>query len=646
MTVLSVDNLHVEFGGEAVLEGVDFGIEAGENVALVGPNGVGKTTLLKLIAGEYTADDGTISIRREGRVAYLHQTARFGEAQWVREVVREAMREVREAIGAFDALSERLSEPAPDDEIDELLDEQQRLQQRIERLGGWNWEPRVDEMLDRLGVDAWVDTPIEDLSGGQRRRVALARVLLEHPDLLMLDEPTNHLDPATVEWLENWLIDFEGAVLFVSHDRYFLERVADRILELDEHDGLFEHPPHYQTFMQRKLERMQIRKRTQERRRKLIEEELDWLDRGMKSQGRDSRGRSEKLQERAEQTEQVDYEQNKVDLELETDGEFSRRILAARQIYKSYGDEQVLEDVDLTLVHGDKMGLLGPNGCGKTTLLRIMLGEEYPDGGRIEKGDKTEIAYMSQTGPDFDPEKTIYEAFSASDYVWVGETRHHKRDFLANFLFDYEDQKKLVSTLSGGQRRRLQLARVVAEDANVVILDEPTNDLDMSSMQALEEALRQFDGCVIVVSHDRYFLNRICNVIVAFEHGDLVRYEGNYDDYRKARGARLEEQRREAESDRAGEEGSTDASGRTGSARDRAGEESSGLSYREREELAGMEERILGAESRKEELEEKLADPALYEENRSEEIQALNAELREIEETIEGLYERWEELEG
>jgi ATP-binding cassette subfamily F protein uup len=651
MTVLSVDNLHIEFGGEAVLDGVEFGIEGGENVALVGPNGVGKTTLLKLLAGEYVADDGTISIKREGRVAYLRQTAQFGDADRPREIVRGAMREVRDAIAAFEELSERLSDPAPDDDVDALLEDQQALQQRIERLGGWNWEHRVDEMLDQLGVDAWVDEPLEDLSGGQRRRVALARALLEHPDLLLLDEPTNHLDPETVEWLENWLIEFDGAVLFVSHDRYFLERVANRIVELDEHDGLFVHPPNYQTFMQRKLDRMEIRKRTQQRRQKLIEDELDWLDRGMKSQGRDVRGRSDDLQEKAQQTEQVDYEQKQVDLELEADGDFSRRILAARQIYKSYGDNQVLEDANLTVVHGDKIGLLGPNGCGKTTLLEIMLGREYPDGGRVEKGDKTEVAYMSQEGPDFDPDDTIYEAFSASDYVWVADVRHHKRDFLEKFLFDYEHQKKKVSTLSGGQKRRLQLARVVSENANVVILDEPTNDLDISSMQALEDALQQFEGCLIVVSHDRYFLNRVCNVIVAFEDGDLNRYKGDYDDYKKQRDARLAEKRRieganddgPAHQDRANERGSSGDDDTQDAGDDGSG---AGLSYREREELEGMEERIMEAEMRKDELEEQLSDPELYEGDGSEEIRELNAELREVEEEIEALYDRWEELEG
>jgi len=641
VNVLSVDDLKIRYGVETVFEGLEFGIDRGENVALVGPNGVGKTTLLQLVAGDERPDDGTISLAKEARVAVLRQQPQFDGAETAREVLRGAMRDVRGAIEEFESISARLSELEEDDDEAGLVDRQHRLQQRIERLGGWDWEHRVDGMHDRLGVDAWVARPIGDLSGGQERRVALARVLLEHPDLLMLDEPTNHLDPETVSWLEDWLIDFRGAVLFVTHDRYFLERVADRILELDTHDGLFEHPPHYQTFMERKLERLEIRKRTKQRTQKLIEEELDWLDRGVKSQGRDTEKRSDELEEVAERAESVDYDREKVDVELHAEQEFGVEILAARNIYKSYGELPVLEGATLTVVHGDKIGLLGPNGCGKTTLLEIMLGDQHPDSGRVEIGDKTRTAYMSQEEGDFDPDATVYEAFSASDYVWVGDTRYHKRDFLEQFLFEYEDQKKKISTLSGGQIRRLQLAKVVGRNANLIVLDEPTNDLDIASMQALEEALRQFEGCLIVVSHDRYFLNRVCNTIVAYEGGEWNRYSGNYDDYRK----QLEER---AESDggdgpaRGGEEAGAEEEPK---ASEQGSDSSAGLSYRQREELADMEERIVEAEARKEQLERELSDPELYDE-RPGEVPKLNAELEDLEEQIGALYDRWEELES
>ncbi len=644
MNILNVTDLHMQYGEHTVFDGVEFGIDDGENVAVVGPNGVGKTTLFELLAGDLHADDGTISVRREMRMAYLRQEANFEQASTPRDVVTEAMRKVREAVETHEALSAEVSDCDDPDRLDELLERQQNLQQHIEELGGWNWEHRIENVVDQLGLEPWIDRALDSLSGGQRRRVALARVLLEHPDLLLLDEPTNHLDPDTVEWLEHWLVEFPGAVFVITHDRYFLENVADRILELDEHDGVFVHPPNYQTFMQRKFDRMAIRQRTLERKQKLIEDELDYLDRGMKSQDRDTKDRAEKLEELADEVESIDYERERADMELHAERDFGVEILAARGIHKSYGGNQVLEDVHLHLAHGDKIGLLGSNGCGKTTLLRIMLGEERPDSGRIEKGDKTDIAHMSQQPMQFAPDETIYDAFSNSDYVWVGDTRHHKRDFLRQFLFDYDHQKEKVSTLSGGQLRRLQLAKVVSQNANLLFLDEPTNDLDLSSMQALEEALRQFEGCSIVVSHDRYFLNRVCNVIVAFEDGELNRYRGNYDDYREQVEARREAKREayEGTTSQSSRHGGDDES--TADHGDGTDDESDPLSYQEQQEFESIESRILEAEARKEELEAKLQDPDLYDDDSHREVRQLNDELRDIEGEIETLYERWEEL--
>lgn len=641
MNVLNVTDLHMQYGEHVVFDGLEFGVDDGENVAVVGPNGVGKTTLFALLAGELHADDGTISIRRKTRMAHLQQEAEF-DAETPREVVSEAMEEVRKAIETHETLSERVAECDDADELDDLLDRQQTLQQRIEGLGGWNWEHRIDTIVDQLGLEPWLDRPLEHMSGGQRRRVALARVLLEHPELLLLDEPTNHLDPATVEWLEDWLLDFPGAVLVITHDRYFLERVADRILEIDEHDGCFVHPPNYQTFMERKFHRMEIRQRTLERKQKLIEDELDYLDRGVKSQDRDSKDRADKLEDLAEEVEDIDYEREQTDLELHAERDFGVEILAARGIYKSFGENQVLEDVHLSIAHGDKIGLLGPNGCGKTTLLRIVIGEERPDHGRVERGDKTDIAHMSQQPARFDPDETIYDAFSRSDYVWVGDTRHHKRDFLRQFLFDYDHQKEKVSTLSGGQLRRLQLAKVVSQNANLLLLDEPTNDLDLASMQALEEALRQFEGCFIVVSHDRYFLNRVCNVVMAFEDGDLNRYRGNYDDYREAIDARELEGRDETNDSQMDESRETTSNDEdTSSTSD---DTSEGLSYNEQREFESIEEEIFEAEARKDELESQLADPDLYDADSHEDVRRLEDELQELEGEIESLYERWEEL--
>ena len=653
MNLLSVKNLEMRFGNDPIFEDLEFGVDEGEKVALVGPNGVGKTTLFRILAGEIAPDDGTIAHRNDMRMAYLRQETQFDYGQTPREVVSEAMRDVRETIGEHEAVSDKLSDPdSADEDLETLIEQQHDLQQQIERLGGWNWEHRVDDLVDRLGITPWVDRPLDALSGGQRRRVALARVLLEHPDLALLDEPTNHLDPQTVEWLENWLLDFPGAIFFISHDRYFLEQVADRIIELDEHDGVFVHPPDYQTFIDRKLSRMEIRKRTMERKQKLAEDELDWLKRGVKSQGRDSKGRAEELEKFAKEADMIDYERQRVELELHANREFGVQILAGRGIHKSYGGLKVLDDANLTVVHGNKIGLLGPNGCGKTTMLKIMMGEERFDAGKIERGKKTDIAFMTQDYADFDPDKTVYEAFSASDYVWVGDTRHHKRKYLEKFQFSLDDQKKKVSTLSGGQIRRLQLAHLAGEDANLLILDEPTNDLDMLTTKALEDALREWEGCLILVSHDRYFLNRVCNVIVAFEDGDLNRYKGDYDNYKEIRDSRgtdgattlrSESGRGASRSGGAGSGESRSGGGGSGESRSEESEELQPLGYREQQELERLEGEIAEAEERKEAVQEKLSDPDLYS-DRPDEIESLNAELADLEEQLGRLYERWEEL--
>jgi ATP-binding cassette subfamily F protein uup len=639
MNVFNAENLSMSFGADQIFEDVDFGVDAGEKVGVVGPNGVGKTTLFRILIGDFVPDSGRVSFQQDARVGYLPQEPEYDLSETPRDIAERALRPVRDAITQFEELSRSTSNASPD-ELERLIDEQHELQQHIESHGGWNWQQRLEETFDRLGVTEVADTPLGGLSGGQRRRVALARVLLESPDLLLLDEPTNHLDPDMVEWLENWLHGYPGAVLVISHDRYFLDKTANRILEVTP-VGIFDYPGNFAEYMERRQKRLEVLERTRERREKALEDELDWLERGVKARGRGSKKRADEIEKAREKL--VDIVPEEITVEMSNGEPLGALILAARGLYKSYGDNQVLEDVSIMVAPGDKVGLVGPNGCGKSTLLKVLVGEERIDAGMIETGEQVQIAYLSQHGLEFDSNKNVYEAFSDSDYVWIGDERHHKRDYLGNYNFDRHDLKKKVKTLSGGQRRRLRIAKLMAENANVLVMDEPTNDLDLASLHALEEALRQFEGCIITVSHDRYFLNRVCNAIVAFEDERLERYYGDYDHYRSER---IERARKRSE-------GATIAAAeRSEAARDRAEARvetatasRTGLSYKEKKRLEALEEHLETLEDKKSAIQKELSDPQLYS-SRSDEVASLNKELHALEDELESTWDEWAQLES
>ncbi|MFW6057458.1 MAG: ABC-F family ATP-binding cassette domain-containing protein [Persicimonas sp.] len=633
MNVLNVQNLSMTFGTDVIFDDVDFAIDDGEKVALLGPNGIGKTTLFRILIGRYEADSGEIALRNGARIAHLAQETAIDPQATPRELVAKAVRPLRDAIEAYEELSAQIEHA---DDLDEAIARQEELRQRIESLGGWDGQRRIDEVLERLGLADHIDATMQRLSGGQRRRVALARALLESPDLLLMDEPTNHLDPDTVEWLEDWLRGFPGGVLLITHDRYFLEQIADRIIEVA-HDGLHSHPGTYQEYKDRKEHRTEVRRKTKEREKKLLDQELDWLERGVKARGRASKSRAKEI-ERA-RNKRPRNTQRDVDIVMSNGPSLGVEILSARGIYKSYGDTQILENVNISVATGDKIGILGPNGCGKSTLLDILVGRDHLDAGIIEVGEHTRIGYLAQTGMKMDVDEPVYDAFSDSDYVWIGDTRHHKRDFLGRFLFDKKMLKTPVKTLSGGQLRRLKLARVIAQNANLLILDEPTNDLDIATLRALEDALVEFKGCILVVSHDRYFLNRVCNSICAFEDGNLVRYYGDYDDYREQRDAKIERARSSnAPSPRRQKRPPKSKPEPTPS------NKSKGLSWDEKQRLETIQADIEAAEADKAEIEAALADPDLYA-NRTDEIEGLNARLRDVSTRLEELYEEWESLE-
>ncbi len=635
MNVLNVSNLSMSFGADVLYEGVGFGLDDGERVAVIGPNGCGKSTLFQLLAGERIPDDGEITVRSGTSVGYLGQDPSFEPGTTCRQVVARAMEPVRKALAEFTRVSESITQALPPEELEELLSRQAELEQRIRNSGGWNWEHHVEEMLDRLGVSAYIDTPINQLSGGQRRRVALARVLAEGPDLLLLDEPTNHLDEDAVDWLEGWLRERPGTLMLVTHDRYFLENVVGRILEVDS-EGFYDYPGNFETFMERRRHRLAIRERTEKRQKKLLDKELDWLGGSAKSQYTKSKKRIQDVEELREELKgRRPFVDRRMVVEIPEPPEFGDQILSALGVWKRFDEKVLFEKAHLSLRPGDKVGLLGPNGAGKSTLLEMLTGRERPDAGQIICGDKTEIAYLRQDSPNVDPKATVYEAMSESDYVWIGGRKLHKRDYLDGYLFDKHLQRTQVGMLSGGQRRRLALARVVAQHANLLILDEPTNDLDIMSLHALETALSEFEGCVLVVSHDRFFLNRVCTSIVAIEDGRLERYEGNYDDYRRKRASRVvAEPERPAKAKR----------DRRPPVEPAKVLERPGLTYGEEERLKELEGLIEEVEERRTALEAELGDPDLYRGPRGA-VEELNRALRGVKEELQTLFDEWAALE-
>jgi ATP-binding cassette subfamily F protein uup len=615
-TVVNVQNLRKSFGPRVLFDGVSFAVEEGEKVGFIGVNGSGKSTLFRIVAGVEGSEDGTLAFQRGIRVGYLAQEPEFDAGATILSAVAAGRPELMEAIGEYHEVGVRLARGEGD--TARLLERQARAGARIESLGGWDYEHRMEAILTRLGVDGW-EREVDDLSGGERKRVALARVLLQQPELLLLDEPTNHLDADTVAWLEGHLRDYPGAVMLITHDRYFLDRVVTRMLEVSSGE-LTSFPGGYTEYLEAKAERTERQAVEDAKRARLIEQErINRLD-DLQAEQRGRRGPARAT----------------VEITAADAPRLGRTVLNLHGISKRYGDRVLIRNFSTLLQAGERIGIIGPNGAGKTTLLRLILGREEPDAGTVELGKNTRIAYFDQKREDLDPEATLYEAAANTEYVTVGGERVHLRGYLETFLFPVPQQRQKVRSLSGGERNRLLLARLFLEDANLLILDEPTNDLDLVTLQVLEQALAGFGGCVLMVTHDRFFLDKVATGLIVFEGGgELRRHAGGYDLYRRLR------EQREAE-------GAAERAARERRAAPAAKAHADGarrLSWKEKKELEGMEEAILGAEARREELGARLADPALYATSAPDEVQRLTAEFRAASERVDTLYARWAELE-
>ena len=520
-----------------VLKNIWLSFYYGAKIGVLGLNGSGKSTLLKLIAGVDQNYEGKIEFDKLYKIGYLEQEPVLDETKTVRQIVQEAVQPIVDLLQENEDIGTKLGEVTDDDEMMRLIERQGEVLEQIEHVGGWELDYRLDVFMDALRCPE-NDRPIKICSGGERRRVALARLLLSQPDILLLDEPTNHLDAESVLWLEQYLQSFPGTVIAVTHDRYFLDNVAGWILELDRGEGI-PWQGNYSTWLEQKTKRMAQEDRQDDKRRKQLERELEWVRMGPK--GRQAKGKARLNAYDKMAGEESREKEAKLELFIPTGQRLGDKVIELQNVTKSFGDRVLFENVSIDIPKNAIVGIIGPNGVGKSTLFKIMTGREQPDAGEVIIGDSVQISYVDQSHEALIPQKTVYEIISeGNDLITVGNTSINARAYISRFNFAGADQQKKLAILSGGERNRVHLAITLKEGGNVLLLDEPTNDIDVNTLRALEDALDNFAGCVLVISHDRWFLDRLATHIISFEDdAEVVFFEGGFTDYEEAKKARL-----------------------------------------------------------------------------------------------------------
>jgi len=522
-----------------IIKDISLSYYHGAKIGVLGLNGAGKSTLLRIMAGKERNFNGQ-TIPSEGyTVGHLEQEPLVDATRTVREIVEEGVRETVDLMNEFNRINEKFAEPMSDDEMDKLIARQGEVQEKLDALDAWDLDARLEMAMDALRCPPG-DTLAEVLSGGEKRRVALCRLLLRKPDILLLDEPTNHLDAETVAWLEQHLQRYEGTVIAVTHDRYFLDNVAGWILELDRGRGI-PWKGNYSSWLEQKRNRLQREEKAESQRRKTLDRELEWIRMSPKGRHAKSKARIKAYEELLSKSSET--QARELEIFMPPGPRLGDVVIEADGLTKAYGDQLLMDKLSFSLPPGGIVGIIGPNGAGKTTLFRMITGQEEPDGGQIRLGDTVQLAYVDQSREILDPGKSIWEVIAdGKEKIQLGDREVNSRAYVARFNFSGSDQQKKVGLLSGGERNRVHLARMLKSGANVLLLDEPTNDLDVNTMRALEESLENFAGCAAVISHDRWFLDRIVTHILAFE-GDsrVVWFDGNYTEYEADRRERLGE---------------------------------------------------------------------------------------------------------
>ncbi|MBI9083178.1 MAG: energy-dependent translational throttle protein EttA [Desulfobacterales bacterium] len=520
-----------------VLEDISLSYFYGAKIGVLGLNGSGKSSLLKILAGVDTEFNGELQLSKGYTVGFLEQEPLLDETKTVRKVVEEAVQETVDLMAEFNRINDRFAEPMSDDEMDQLIQRQGEVQEKLDAADAWDLDARLEMAMDALRCPEG-GTPVSILSGGEKRRVALCRLLLQKPEILLLDEPTNHLDAETVAWLEHHLQQYAGTVIAVTHDRYFLDNVAGWILELDRGRGI-PWKGNYSSWLEQKQERLRREEKSESQRQKTLARELEWIRMSPKARQTKSRARISAYEKMV--SEEGSDQQRELEIYIPPGPRLGKVVVEVENVSKGYEERLLVEEMSFLLPPGGIVGVIGPNGAGKTTLFRMITGQEKPDSGTIRVGETVRLAYVDQSRDSLDPDKTIWEVISGgNDVIDLGRASVKSRAYVARFNFTGSDQQKKVGQLSGGERNRVHLACMLKEEANVLLLDEPTNDLDVNTMRALEEALENFAGCAVIISHDRWFLDRIATHILAFEgESRAVWFQGNYSDYEADRKRRL-----------------------------------------------------------------------------------------------------------